>query len=112
MENLPPIVRSPRVSPTPRSIKSFHVNQFSSPRQSKTKQQTPRISPIRETPRKINSQNQTESKHVNLKDILAGNRARRGPRIPKPRREVDDQKLYDLPTYRKNYIKNGFLVHK
>jgi hypothetical protein len=49
---------------------------------------------------------------MSLKDVIAGNRARRGSRIPKPRREVDEEACYDPPTYRRNYIKNDFIVHK
>jgi hypothetical protein len=45
-------------------------------------------------------------------DVVAQNRARRGGRIPKPRREVDEEKVYDKPTYQRNIIKNGFIVHK
>ncbi len=71
------------------------------------KQQTPQT-----TPRKILSQNNTEQKHISLKDVVAQNRARRGSRIPKPRREVAEDEFYDLPTYNKNFIKNDFFVHK
>ena len=76
------------------------------------KEQTPRISPLRSTPRKVLSQNKNQSKHLSLSEVLAENRARRGSRIPKPRREVDEEELHDPPTYNKNFIKNGFLVHK
>lgn len=102
-ESLPPINRSPRPV---QSIENL------SPRRSIMKEQTPRISPMRNTPRKILSQNKHPSKYVSLKEVLAENRARRGSRIPKPRREVDEEQLHDLPTYNKNFIKNGFLVHK
>jgi len=71
------------------------------------KQQTPQT-----TPRKILYQNNNEQKHISLKDVVAQNRARRGLRIPKPRREVDEDEFYDLPTYNKNFIKNDFIVHK
>lgn len=49
---------------------------------------------------------------LRLMDVIAQNRARRGTRIPKPRREVDEDKVYDPPTYKRNIIKNGFIVHK
>ena len=49
---------------------------------------------------------------MSLKDVLAENRARRGPRIPKPRREVDEDTSYDPPKYHRSYIKNSFIVHK
>lgn len=49
---------------------------------------------------------------MRLMDVIAQNRARRGTRIPRPRREVDEAKIYDPPTYNRNIIKNGFIVHK
>ena len=49
---------------------------------------------------------------LRLMDVIAQNRARRGARPPKPRREVDEAKVYDPPTYNRNIIKNGFIVHK
>ena len=76
------------------------------------KQQTPRPSPMRSTPRTIPSQNQNPGKYLPLSQILAANRARRGSRIPKPRREVSEEEFRDPPMYNKNFIKNGFLVHK
>jgi hypothetical protein len=45
-------------------------------------------------------------------DVIAQNRAKRGSRIPKPRREIDEETVYDPPTYNRNLIKNGFIVHK
>ena len=49
---------------------------------------------------------------MRLMDVIAQNRARRGTRLPRPRREVDEAKVYDPPTYNRNIIKNGFIVHK
>lgn len=49
---------------------------------------------------------------LRLMDVIAQNRAKRGSRIPKPRREVDEEKVYDPPTFSRNIIKNGFIVHK
>lgn len=49
---------------------------------------------------------------LRLMDVIAQNRARRGGRPTKPRREVDEAKVYDPPTYNRNVIKNGFIVHK
>jgi len=74
------------------------------------KQQTPRTAP-----RKLlfqNNNNNNEQKHLSLKDVLAENRARRGSRIPKPRRDVDENEFYDLPIYNKDFIKNDSIVHK
>jgi hypothetical protein len=64
------------------------------------------------TPRKIISQNTNGQKYISLKEVLAENRARRGSRIPKPRREVDEEEFHDPPTYHRKFIKNDFLVHK
>lgn len=58
------------------------------------------------------SQNTNEQKHLSLKDVLAENRARRGSRIPKPRREVDQEEFHDAPINNINFLKNDFLVHK
>lgn len=93
--SLPPIIRTPR------------INDNLTPRRLTIKQQTPRL-----TPRNILSQNRNQSRHLPLSEVLAENRARRGSRIPKPRREVDEEELRDPPMYNKNFIKNGFLVHK
>ncbi|CAF1150154.1 unnamed protein product [Adineta ricciae] len=49
---------------------------------------------------------------LSLMEVVAQNRANRRGKVPKPRREVSEDKLYDLPTYHKNVIKNGFMVHK
>jgi hypothetical protein len=72
----------------------------------KKQQQTPRRT-IKQSPNRAILRN-----HISLKDIVAQNRAKRGAGIPKPRREVDEENFYDLATYNKNIIKNGFIVHK
>jgi len=105
---LPPIhtenVRSQHPSQT---VKPFQVYDSPSPRRSTMKQQqqqqhTPRISPSYSS----------QSQHPSLKEVLAENRARRGSQIPVPRREVDEDRLYDPPTYKKSFIKNDFFVYK
>lgn len=80
------------------------------PPASTRKQKTPR-SPIYEPPVRPNIPKPTEPP-LRLMDVIAQNRARRGPNIPKPRREIDEAKVYDPPTYKRNIIKNGFIIHK
>lgn len=70
-----------------------------------------RSSPVYEPQIKPNIPKTTEPP-LRLMDVIAQNRARRGGRIPKPRREVDEENIHDLPTYNRNIIKNGFIVHK
>jgi hypothetical protein len=73
----------------------------------------PVITPaIRQSPKRTLPPITNRSKHLTLQEVLAQNRARRGSRIPVPRREIDEEKFYDPPTYRRNYVKNGFIVHK
>jgi len=72
---------------------------------------TNRSSPIHEPAIKPNIPKSTEPP-LRLMDVIAQNRAKRGGRIPKPKREVDEDKPYDPPTYQRNIIKNGFIVHK
>jgi hypothetical protein len=100
VENLPQQV-------SPRSDKSRRLNVYSSPRRPRMTQSTSRETPIR-----IISRNTNEQNYISLKEVLAENRARRSSRKPKLRREVDEEQSYDLPTYRKNFVKNNFLVHK
>lgn len=59
-----------------------------------------------------NNSNRNDPPPLRLMDVIAQNRARRGTRPQKPRREVDEAKVYDPPTYNRNIIKNGFIVHK
>ncbi len=113
-KTLPRITRSPpRASPPP-PLKPLRFNEFTSPRHSTIKQQTPRrtTTTIHESPNRSFSQIPNKKKQLTLKDILAQNRARRGSRIPIIRREVDEVQYHDLPTYNKNYVKNDFIVHK
>jgi hypothetical protein len=72
-------------------------------------QQTRRTTPIRLISQ---NNNNNEQNYINLKDVLAENRARRGIHIPKPRREIDEEEFYDPPIYNKKFVKNNFLVHK
>ncbi len=115
----PPAPHSPRRSPyqsTPRS----NANQKSpsptrrndvSPPTSTRKQQTIRSPTIYDSTVKPNIPT-TNEPPLRLKDVIAQNRAKRGGRIPKPRREVYEEQVYDPPTYKRNIIKNGFIVHK
>lgn len=76
-------------------------------------QPTPRRSRTnRESPGRSFNQHDTKQKPISLRDILAQNRARRGLRIPKPRREVDEEQLRDPPPSNKDYIKNDFIIHR
>ncbi len=114
-ETLPRITRSPpRASPPPPvPLKPLRFNEFTSPRHSTIKQQTPRrTTTIHQSPNRSFSQSNNKKKQLTLKDVLAQNRARRGSRIPIIRREVDEVQYHDLPTYNKNYVKNDFIVHK
>lgn len=123
----PPASYSPRRSPYQPSPRPVPVNQKSpsptrrnnasptrrnnaSPPLSTRKAQTNR-SPIYESPVKPNIP-KTNEPPLRLMDVIAQNRAKRGPGIPKPRREIDEAKVHDPPTYKKNIIKNGFIVHK
>jgi hypothetical protein len=81
------------------------------PPASTRKKQPARSLPIYEPPVKPSIQKANEQP-LRLMDIVAQNRAKRGTRIPKPRREVDEERVYDPPTYHRNVIKNGFIVHK
>ncbi|UJR24850.1 hypothetical protein I4U23_006219 [Adineta vaga] len=54
----------------------------------------------------------TDDQPPTLMEVVAQNRANRRGRVPKPKREVHEDNLYDLPTYHRNVIKNGFMVHK
>ena len=49
---------------------------------------------------------------LQLRDVVAQNRARRGTRLSRPRRQIYEEQNRDLPTYRRNIVKNGFMVHK
>jgi hypothetical protein len=81
-------------------------------RQQQQQQQQPtRSTPVYESPVRPNIP-KTNEPPLRLMDVIAQNRAKRGSRIPKPRREVDEEKLYDPPTYKRNIIKNGFIIHK
>ncbi|CAF3351790.1 unnamed protein product [Rotaria sp. Silwood1] len=97
-------------SPTQVSAKPIRRNEISPPPSSR-KQQTARSPPISESSIKVNTPRPNEPP-LRLMDIIAQNRAKRGTRIPKPRCEVDEEKVYDPPTYNRNIIKNGFIVHK
>ncbi|CAF0802667.1 unnamed protein product [Didymodactylos carnosus] len=44
--------------------------------------------------------------------IILANRAKRGSKLPKPKREVEQAKFYDPPQPSKNIVRNGFIVHK
>jgi hypothetical protein len=104
----PPV--NPR-TPSPIPTKPIRRNNISlTPPQLPRKQRTPR-SPIYEPPVKPNIP-KTNEPPLRLMDVIAQNRARRGPNIPKPRREIDEAKVYDPPTYKRNIIKNGFIIHK
>lgn len=114
----PPASYSPRRSsyqPSPRPVINYKSpsptrrNNLSPPLSTR-KQQTTR-SPIYESPVKPNIP-KTNEPPLRLMDVIAQNRAKRGPGIPKPRREIDEAKVYDPPTYKRNIIKNGFIVHK
>ncbi|CAF0971477.1 unnamed protein product [Rotaria sp. Silwood1] len=108
-ENLPSISRSPhhvvnsnesspRAIPSRSHITPLNLSQLSSPRRSILKQHTLRTSrSLHESVNRSLAQNKNQQKHSNLKDVLAQNRARRGSRIPKPRREIDDEEFHDLP---------------
>ena len=95
--------------PSPPPLKTYRHDEFSSPRYQKPQQLSPRstINNRRSLPPIGN-----KSKYLTLQEVLAQNRAQRGSRIPVPRREVYEDQIYDLPTYRRNYVKNGFIVHK
>ncbi|CAF2496950.1 unnamed protein product [Rotaria sp. Silwood2] len=97
-------------SPTQVPTKPIRRNELSPPPSSR-KQQTARSPPILESSVKPNIPKSTEPP-LRLMDVIAQNRAKRGSRIPKPKREVDEEKVYDPPTYNRNIIKNGFIVHK
>ncbi|CAF3830672.1 unnamed protein product [Rotaria sordida] len=97
-------------SPTLAAAKPIRRNEISPP-PSTRKQQTARSLPIPESPIRQNISKSNEPP-LRLMDIVAQNRARRGSHIPKPRREVDEEPVYDPPTYSRNLIKNGFIVHK
>ncbi len=107
-----PIVYPKSPSPIPmRPIRRSNVSPPPPPPPASTrKQKTPR-SPIYEPPVRPNIPKPTEPP-LRLMDVIAQNRARRGPNIPKPRREIDEAKVYDPPTYKRNIIKNGFIIHK
>ena len=96
--------------PSPPPAKLSHRNEMSLPAPTR-KQQTIQPPATFPSPIKPNIP-KTEEPPLRLMDIIAQNRAKRGSRIPKPKREVDEEKVYDPPTYRKNFIKNGFIVHK
>ncbi len=115
-------MNSPRRSPyqpTPRTHRSasppitkpIYRNKGPLPLGTTRKQPTPRSPSLYEPPVKPNIP-KTNEPPLRLMDVIAQNRARRGTRIPKPRREVDEEKVYDKPTYQRNIIKNGFIVHK
>ncbi|CAF1427206.1 unnamed protein product [Adineta steineri] len=119
VENLPSISRSPpvpprqhlpQVSPTLSRppVKTSHVSEFATPNYPKI---IPRTTINETSPRSLPPIH-NKQKHISLKEVLAQNRARRGSRIPIPRREIDEEVAYDLPIYNKNYVKNGFIVHK
>lgn len=97
-------------SVSPAAPKSSRRTEVSPPASSR-RAPTNRSSPIHEQLIKPNIQKSTEPP-LRLMDVIAQNRAKRGGRIPKPKREVDEDKLYDPPTYQRNIIKNGFIVHK
>lgn len=121
----PPISYSPRRSPQRYSPETFVTQRSPSPKPappirrheispplSSRKQQTARSPPTFEPSTKSNIPKSNEPPPLRLMDVIAQNRAKRGSRIPKPKREVDEQKVHDPPVYRKNLIKNGFVVHK
>ncbi|CAF1498353.1 unnamed protein product, partial [Didymodactylos carnosus] len=60
-------------------------------------------------PVKIQSNDHT---YVRAMDIILANRAKRGWKLPKPKREVEEEKFHDPPQPNKNIIKNGFIIHK
>lgn len=95
-------------SPSPIRTKPIRRNDPSPPLSTRKPSMT--RSPLYE-PVKPNIPKTTEPP-LRLMDVIAQNRARRGSRIPKPRREVDEDNVYDPPTYKRNIIKNGFIVHK
>jgi hypothetical protein len=108
VETFPQIARSFRASPSSRPVQPLRINEYSS--SSHRSRMTQPIS--RGTPTRNLSRNTIEQKSISLNEVLAENRARRGSRIQKPRREVDGEKTYELPPLRKNYVKRDFLVHK
>ncbi|UJR23926.1 hypothetical protein I4U23_026898 [Adineta vaga] len=100
---------SPPPPPPPRQpVKPLRLDELPTARQSKPYRPSPRESSNRSLPQL----NRKPKPHLSLQEVLAQNRARRGSRIPIPRREIDEEQIYDLPTYRRNYVKNGFIVHK
>ncbi|CAF2457088.1 unnamed protein product [Rotaria sp. Silwood2] len=123
-ENLPSVSRSPhhvvstnqlspRALPSRPHITPLHLSELSSPRRSNMKQQTLRTTrTFHESLNRSLTQNKNQQKPSNLKDVLAQNRARRGSRIPIPRREIDDEELHDSPIGNKDFIRKDLLVHK
>ncbi|CAF3326715.1 unnamed protein product [Rotaria socialis] len=99
--------KSPTLLPPAKFNPHNEISPLSSPR----KQQTARSPLIPDSLSRPNVSKSTEPP-LRLMDIIAQNRAKRGSRIPKPRREIDEEKVYDPPTYNRNIIKNGFIVHK
>jgi len=97
-------------SPSPNLTKPRRRSDLSPP--SSTRRQQPTRSPSLYEPLVRPNIPKTNEPPLRLMDVIAQNRAKRGSRIPKPRREIDEVKVYDPPTYNRNIIKNGFIVHK
>lgn len=104
---------SPRGLAPVSQITPLNFNDLPSSHRSKTKQQSSQRSrTIHESLNRSLSHSKNEKQHFNLKDILAQNRARRGSRIPKPRREIDEEELHEKPIGNRDFIKDDLLIHK
>lgn len=111
---VPPLTQRP--SPPSVPLKTNRFNDLSPPPSHRRPQPPPPPPPQPQPPSNFDANNNNSNRNdpppLRLMDVIAQNRARRGTRPSKPRREVDEAKVYDPPTYNRNIIKNGFIVHK
>ena len=76
------------------------------------KQETARTVTFRELPNRSTKRNGNEQTQPSLKDIVAQNQARRRTHIMKPRHEVEEEQIADLPICNKTFIKDDFIIYK
>ncbi|CAF1279729.1 unnamed protein product [Adineta steineri] len=99
--------RSPSPDPNKSSRRSLHFSKSPAIPSLKNTRHIEVTEPYSSrTPRK------TDDNAPSLMEIVAQNRAKRGGRAPKPKREVEEDRPYDPPTYHRDVVKNGFVVHK